>query len=164
MEKNVRVQIAEDVIAALDAGKITAHRGHWALYNVDQTVDDNEELQNVLNRTQCSVCALGAVFTEMVRRDNHFKVGELSSRRYLFIASLEERLETVFSRDQIILIENAYECGRGFYKNLKASEFFSEEVLQRQDAFISRYCESTDEVRMKVIMQNIIENNGEFIP
>jgi len=164
-----RVQIAKDVIEQLDLKKFVSSPGtYFNLKDVPDSYDyGNHELQKVLNDSgECKVCAKGAIFATkvlnynncVINTDDKFYFGTLELKESI----LSENLSDIFSKKQLDLIENAFECD---YTNICSDEddvHLSDLVRAR---FMYGYiCDDPDSTeRMRLIMQNIIDNNGTFV-
>jgi hypothetical protein len=150
-----RVMIAKDVIKALDAKLFTAgqvggyfradnHSGYQQAHSAYQKAKIDSDLRDLLIETNpsCDVCAKGAIFTCMVmRRDKVTKGdGEFGFNGY----ELSNKMDGIFSGDQLDLIECYYEGHR----------------VDNEEIFGAVY----GGPRLKVVMENIIKNNGTFIP
>ena len=66
-------------------------------------------------------------------------------------------MKKIFTRNQLALIENAFETGRGVYK-YQAGEVAAEKAFLFGSKFVD------EDKRMIAIMQNIIDNKGTFKP
>lgn len=146
-----RVAIAKDVLRTLDSGKIRPTRGVY-LKLEGKTVrrkDVGSQWCDKLKDVEvCEVCAKGAIFVAAALRFNRFKIsddrvktsGEANRFYDVDICDLNERY---FSKRQLEAIEEAFE-----------------EVLVHYGAYANM--SSVD--AMIAIMQNIIKNNGRFVP
>ena len=177
-KKQMRIAIAKDVIAQLEAKKIIATPGSWTDDPKLGSLDDFADIQlnkstldekvvkinacdyvNKLNK--CQVCALGSLFVSSVSLYN----GVSWNLRPDFDDSLmhntfenidESPLLKYFSREQLALIESTFENNEGAL--YPSSD--SEAVLSR--AFYGKY--RNDKDRLIGIMKNIINNDGTFDP
>lgn len=83
---------------------------------------------------------------------------------------MKDELHTVFSLDQLAMIESAFEqASMGpsydpdiYHYGLNAFAQEQEKRLKSSVAFCFRIIDP--EIRLRLIMENIIANNGEFIP
>lgn len=160
-----RVAIAKDVIAQLNSSdqkrKINVTCGTY--FKIDYTnrkVVAGEELQNLLAEpeTQCSVCAKGAIFAVKVLNYNDYKLTEsdVSWGLELDEEDMVENLKGIFTQLQLNLIENAFEqevlngftYDLNFPKHIRAATMYHN-VPDPKD-------------RLRLIMHNIIENQGTF--
>ena len=114
----------------------------------------------------CQCCALGSMFLSCTLFNNQAKVSETMTG--LGIAILEDRvfsngLNTIFSDDQLALIEAAFEGGGGHILRALAPRFDEDlELFSKLERFVNN-CEDPKD-RLIAIMQNIIHNGGEFKP
>ena len=162
-----RVLVAQDVIAQIKAKTLIPSSGDW-VYILDKYEPAYEASlrETVLNKeVECNCCALGGLFLSCTLFNNKVKVGDVSPTfgEYGFLDStiyaekkFSNGLNTIFSNEQLKLIEVAFECGCG--------AFYEDDVKDGEKAakFGSRY--NTEKGRMIGIMNNIIKNNGTFIP
>jgi hypothetical protein len=172
-----RVAIATDVIAALDAKHILAESMTYMniLTPNEDLMEENIadiadiEVGDFTRTRQCTVCALGALFTSAVERFDRLKCGDVRARASCFMEGISIRgsdikryLNEFFSQEQIELIEHAFEG-----KDPGGIVVSSASDRMRAMSFISIVTPSSakapePESRMRIIMQNIIDNNGTF--
>jgi hypothetical protein len=187
-----RVTIAKDVLAALDAKRLTAAVGNYgyfeptrkfrgeeytnAWYADRKEFLDGDAREAILNGDiSCQACAIGSVFTCAVARMNEVTIEEMQS------AEKEGMLDYVkefFTAEQLDLIECAFEVvsvharalhrlgDEGTARAAQAVAFGTEVTnawLNDARPGKSRF-NNRAEVRMVAIMENIIANKGEFIP
>ena len=181
-----RVQIAKDVLMSLDTGKLEPVNGSymlvelpkythmqdsdtWETYDARQTAfKDLDAREQLLTGTiSCSVCAIGAVFTCAVQRQNELTVAELQASR----RGMVEYLQGSFSAVQLDLIECAFErtrdnmrCDATPYTDARLAEKFGHSVH-------NSWLDAPHDARgglasclMRAIMENIVANEGAFVP
>lgn len=150
-----RVEIAKDVLKQVNVGRYLPSRGVYvrALVRKEVRVDDTQ-VCDLLGRKKCEVCGLGALMLSTIDKANHLRVKDLyrhgSSSIDLFNTlglprNVDTYLDKFFSVDQRKLIERGFEnwsCGDNYYHE---NEF-------------------DPVVRMTLVMENIIANNGTFVP
>lgn len=149
-----RVQIAREVIAQLDSEFLTARRGVYV--DSDVYVDDPaQQLQKLLKTSakqgdSCTVCGIGALFVCGVLRGNALTGTQISldggDNFGVHGSATLKYLRRYFSWQQLARIESAFERWGKFTKD---GNEFARQVYD-------------DETRMRLIMQNIILNNGTF--
>lgn len=146
-----RVAIAKDVLIQIKAGQFEVQRGTWAALidsELDLTTVNKESLLGrtvVLPPLRCNCCAVGAAFLSSMRLFNVGQFDEVASQDYAF-----KQLGKYFSKEQLKMIENAFELGA---------------CLSGEDGpkeFGERY--SNDTERAVAIFTNIVNNKGDFIP
>lgn len=169
------VEIAKDVIVQLRLGKLSASNFEYFGTHIRDDVDFDSDLRDILNNNaeECTVCALGGLFVANVLRNDNFPAGPFidrmnesfqgSSYRRLemIFEDFNENLLTVFSEDQLRLIEAVFE-GKfvtDFRCDLPQYTYDLESLFRY---FHSKYPDPND--RMRAIMLNIIRNKGKFIP
>ena len=111
----------------------------------------------------CNCCALGAMFMSCTLYNNNQSLERFEEEAaYDFDARVEDKsmggfsngFDKFFSRSQLKLIEAAYEGGMGAFEAPRAKE----DVYD----WINRL--PHNEKRMVAIMENIVANNGTFVP
>lgn len=155
-----RVAIAQDAIKQIKAEKYRIETGRWADIEIG-TPEDLEEVpdidQNILlngfapiqRKITCTCCAVGAAFLSSIRLANKAVITDGA------VESLEEsaaQLGNYFSKDQIELIEEAFEKGGGYCHTDTAKGV----------SFGRDYDDETE--RALAIFKNIVKNKGEFKP
>lgn len=169
-----RIEIAKDVIVNLKSQIIIPQTGTYLGYNNrPKNIELNESLQKHLPLIQCEVCAVGSLLISNVKYNNNFNIGDYSN-----ISKIADTLLEFFDKKQLILIECAYE---GFGWNEMGDEAIELDngLFADEGEDISMYDITTSEIdaanefyhnyddtniRLISIMQNIIDNNGEFKP
>lgn len=115
-----RVEIAKDVIAALDAEYIRTGPKTDTSYltlRVQGMGSEYEgqafDLKELLSRKveDCQVCARGALLLAVVARDNEFRVEMSSSRNLRWLDDDVTRLMPFFSDSELYSLETAFEEG-----------------------------------------------------
>jgi len=173
-----RVAIARDVLAQIRLKRLIPTTGVW-LAGKDESplftkadIKRNPELQSLLaTKKECTGCALGGMFMCAVEVADKLKLNELEkvkeyqrdlseeSPAYKKYVELEsgtvatddafKYLRNFFSQEQLDDIECAFEQGGGHSTYSDAADFAPEE-------------ENPSE-RMRLIMENIIVNKGNFV-
>jgi hypothetical protein len=183
-----RVLIAKDVIKQIKAKRFIAARGSWLrLYDkydnniagmFGQILEPDTQIQAMFlsgAAPTCECCALGGIMMACTLYNNNQTVEDLTSdsnigRNIRRGTAFSNGLHRFFSRQQLALIECAFEAGRGeFFVNLDST--FSRSSLLQNVAFntlnlaldYEKAYPKADK-RMIAIMQNIVKNNGTFRP
>lgn len=176
-----RVLIAKDVLKQIKQKKISPQNGIFMDISRDTLLNFNYEdsFQKALiegSIPPCECCAQGAMFISCTLFNNQTKIYDIlkyNNGDYIFGGQIEDneiisnKLNQIFSKNQLILIEIAFEKGEGYFtcnesysnipksisksKYLKAKNFFGDDDVDSEE-------------RMIAIMKNIIKNKGEFIP
>ena len=162
-KNKARVEIAKDVIAALALNRLVANRGSYL--RLSQNAKDGS-LREQLPNVDCEVCGIGACFVALVARNNDFNLN-LTSVMYddfLEIHNVSdahmEQLHEYFDDYQLGAIECAFEQTEQPITRLVGVNDC--ELFQNALEFGERHIDS--ENALIAIMQNIIDNDGEFIP
>ena len=163
-----RVQIAKDVLTQLDIQKFKATSGtYFLLVDVSDKYDNgNKEMQEVIeNSGTCSVCAKGAIFAAKVLNYNNCALDMADNydcgRILVSESNMSSNLSDIFSKKQLDLIENAFECD---YINEVWPH--KDDLSHALNLCCARYMLSDDDsgdYRMRQIMHNIIDNKGTFV-
>lgn len=175
-----RVRIAKDVIEQLDAKKLIAKHGtylqlssiaakkkydiryfSWPDFEDKKSKIAETQISEVVSANSCKVCAIGAVFASAVKRANHCTIGDMNSdadglNDDIFMRSY---LKSWFSREQLALMEIAFDrTDQSIDGDASGAD---DDVLDAAYNFASK---QTAGGRLRAIMQNIIDNDGEFVP
>lgn len=149
-----RVLIAQDVLNQLNLKKIiaTSSGTYFAFEGV--SFDGEDFLHEVLDKTQCQVCALGSLYYSRVQVANETRcdvverIGDYEEGFVLnninITHTIMPDLNQYFDWSALDKIENYFE---GWFEG---NTFYSDNL--------------DPEIRMRKIMQNIIDNNGDFKP
>jgi hypothetical protein len=147
-------------------GQIEPYRGRFFLFREDPC--DKNSIKEKLNHpeTICEACAKGGLFLSYIGIVNNYdtKAGYINGRQENNSPEMQT-LGQIFSKKQLSLIETAFE-GDTYFQNVKLSD----KEINRCYLFRGGSCDETDdslENDLKIltkICNNIIKNNGEFIP
>lgn len=169
-----RVLIAKDVIAQIRAKRLRAKSRAWiipenldtpAALPFDAFYDKDASVQKLFlskEMAPCNCCALGGLFMSCTLYNNKTTVQELDQAaddlgRMIEADGPSNGLTKFFSRDQLQLIEYAFEGGDGYFNDWGLSGGAVENAY-------ANYNHIDDEKRLIAIMENIIENKGTFKP
>ncbi len=181
-QQKLQVAVAKDVLKWIKPSKVRS--GYGYVVNNKQgscSILAGKDSKKVAKKLQkeCTVCAKGAMFIALVGMKNFFdfnlvnykiSVGEFYTDYYRSI-SLEHdkfigRLSDVFSRNQLDLIENAFEfTPEDTYEggdNDEEKYGTSEQPKLNAYKLGAKY--KKDITRLKAIMNNMIKNKGTFKP
>ena len=159
-----RVKIAEDVLVALMAKRFVARSTYFSITQNIRTLKEEAarkytsayyeppallvsgecQLSAVTLQVTCEVCGIGSLFVAAVERANNVSYDDMSSRTQRDY--LVKYLDTWFTEDQLDLIEDYFE--NNFDNYMKNAPWFNTPKVKR----------------MQMIMDNIISNNGMFLP
>jgi hypothetical protein len=178
-----RIIIAKDVIKQLELKKLIAKTGVYFvpgnfkrvsahLFDIDTELEGfkNKELQEVIKKNTCTVCALGSMFACHIRINDNYKLSENNisklsgNNRHTPQDEMHELLK-YFGHRQLALIEIAFEISSSIGRS--SGEFDEDDegdemLISRALNFGVKY--KTAHTRLKGIMKNIIKNKGEFKP
>jgi hypothetical protein len=164
-----RVMIAKDVLAQIKLKRYFAESGEWVrpLWSGDQKsidikLDPNSSIKDAFKSkaiNSCRVCALGGLFMSCTNLNNNTTVQDLKNETYIgdLVADgdkISNGLNRIFTQGQLMLIESYFEGGEGYFRYDLGSD-------EKAETFLESY---NDDERLKIIMQNIIDNNGTFKP
>lgn len=154
-----RVKIAKDVIARVKTKQIIP-ASEFLSDEEACSIDlyEDESYKELANTTVCRACAKGALFLAYVGRVNNLN-GDPHNSASIEPDSVEmQKLTEIFSQDQLDLMEMAFE-GTNYSWMRRDSH---DEEAERAYAFNRR--RTKKESRMIAVCENIIKNNGTFIP
>lgn len=168
-KKAKRVAIAKDVIKQIEAKRLVPESGMGYLqprdynldldeFNVSTTVD--LQIGAVLAGQTCDVCALGALFMSTIDIRDKATCESLTIEHPADIdqEDIHTYLEDIFSKEQLYLIEDAFES----YGNSYEEDYEVVDITDRACNFGLKY--SKADKRLVAIMKNIILNEGTFKP
>ncbi len=169
-----RVMIARDVIAQLNANRFIASPGEWARFDGLEKSKENTELCDLLAKNRkCEVCGVGALFVSAVEHANRISVADVKSdldsydldyNEGIEQSTAFEYLEQYFDKEQLDLIEQAFEQGKGVTYTNSDDGLAARRFCDHEDDQIGEYLDDRPHLRMRLIMENIIANNGTFVP
>lgn len=182
-----RMTLARDVIKWLIGGKLkpagderTGGSMYLNVYDAQQLRISDEVLRTSgVNGFNCTACAVGGLIAAASYRNvcqlyneagDYLPVGPGNDPTAV---TLGKELEKAgFSVPQVLLIEQAYELGAGIPDPSKEYDSgfgtfpdgprCTEQEVKAARAFGAKHKDRQD--RMMAIMQNIIDNNGTFVP
>ena len=172
-----RVAIAKDVIRQLNARKLTARSKTWLTGGAGiiriKEEDYQKPVKEILStQASCNVCALGSLLVCAAGLANAVTVNDVrdkDSDTYFTVDmfSMTPYLKRFFSMEQLRLIELCFEHGDGGCSPDTAEEWEAAEVFagdEEDDNGDSIGDGTDDEVRLRLIMECIMRNNGTFVP
>jgi len=164
-----RVLVAQDVLAQIKAKRYVAEPGEWAYPFYSEAMRalpaSNESAQKLFANQSiktCHVCALGGLFMSCTNLNNNTTFTELEDALCLGHSldggeKLSNGLNRIFTKKQLILIESYFENEEGFFRSEIATK-----MTDHINLFNNKY--PNPQTRLKEIMNNIVENNGTFVP
>ena len=160
---DARVEIAKDVIETLDAQRMVATPLEYFKLgtHTEGALESFEATALSVRRkgkTKCRVCALGAtVVCAVGLYDEAPELEEDWGYKHVSNSTMRDVLSRWFSRQQLDLIECAFEMCSGF--DLGKSSNASRETAETFGEGFSH-----PRARLVAIMQNIVDNKGLFRP
>ena len=161
-----RVMIAQDVLAQLKTKRYVAESGCWVLpnyYSDWKQLSDKDSVQELFAAKKiesCNVCALGGLFMSCTNFNNNtlledlYDVSDDLGNLIDEEEQLSNKLNKIFSVKQLKLIEVYFEGNDGY--------FYENREYDTVKAFYIKY--PSDKKRLQLIMENIVENEGTFVP
>ncbi len=168
-KKERRIAIAKDAIAQIKAGKYESSPGvlcyfpeeMYELSDRDPKLSGQKVLKTKLKATgPCYVCARGALFVSLVRKENKVDLRDL-----VYAKNIDEKLTNLFGRNQWTLMEAYFEGYRLSYQlqNTNALKFGLRKYPDLDtEKFYRKYQNAED--RLIAILKNLIKNGGTFNP
>lgn len=163
-KQQLRVDIATDVIKHIEANIYQANHTYLFIA-AKEDIRSKPSLEALASADVCEVCALGALFLNYMERNDRLSelwMEQYDDNEFLFdILNYKEGLldilKDLFDYEQLQLIECAFEQVRSYADDVKDRCLVDAAYL-----FGERY---EDDTQILIsIMQNIIDNNGLFVP
>lgn len=166
-----RVAIAKDVLKQIRVGKYIANKGKYISRvdapDIEDVYYQSDIKKNFSKIKNCNVCAMGACLMSATKFANKLKfqdigsgVGDLNNPK------VKDLFKSIFSPEQLLLIERAFEDKTGGSTVgcdvFGLEEWDFEKQIQKCSEFYGEY--NNDETRLIGIMNNIIKNKGTFKP
>jgi hypothetical protein len=170
-KREQRVEIAADVLEWISTKRLVPHVGMYIIVYDGGNVLPTCEVDDI-NGFNCQACALGGVFALASFRTG-LSIGEAAKGDGAINEEMHDRLEAYFDRSQLALIECAFEQSTGFDygvvtpEQTRKARDFGVGVAHALDYFRftgPEWDRERDARVMRAIMQNIIDNDGTFIP
>lgn len=162
------VKVARDVLAQLRLKRYKAKERVYVDVNLDIDLGDltfeesdkltDESFQAYFKKHKkvtCDVCALGSCFVSLVNIKNKCDVGEMINDDTAMDLTFE-RLIPVFGRENMSLMESAFECEKMDHTDCSLSN----EMLVAAGDWGNKYKDANE--RLRAIMLNVIRNKGDF--
>lgn len=189
----MRVEVAKDVIAALNSKRITPDSTYMRVFP-EQSPGYYEQFPERTLRKEawkeltkqyrtpkrCQACGIGALFIAAVDRFDKLQVKDLYDKNDFSGYSVSPELDVTdmvpylskwFSARQLVLIEVAFEgnevrsiCAEPSEVAIERAKRFHEHTKELHVNTHHRGRPSRPETTMRAIMENIIKNKGEFRP
>lgn len=187
LPQNVKaILVAKDVIAQLKINKYDAIPSRYVrFYYENGDVTDYSECdikENFHKISHCEVCALGATLISATRLGNKLLFVDTYGLVHDENTKVSDLLKSIFSPKQLLLIETAFE-GVGYDTSQIKSRYEKSDIIEQYGMrYASSYLDQNldfDEAiacntfyynyplpsdRLFAIMENIITNNGVFVP
>lgn len=169
-----RVMIAKHGLALLDARVIKPTKQTYVgeasseMYSVEKDTPIEDMFYDVVENTgACDACALGTLLISTADLFDNITVGDFNDEDGLLHPELA--LKDYFTTAELMVIEAAFErstkggtlFGSYKYDHMLTNEHPSESEIKRA----IRYGKTIDgpKKRLRAILQNIIDNNGQFV-
>lgn len=157
--KRKAVAIAKDVLKRLQLRKLHSTQGCYLGEipgkELDVALDDDAKKHIDEFEKKCVVCALGAAFLSYIRLYDGLTCDVV---QYGARSSMVGSLKEAFTELELDQIESCYEKWRGhFYSHYPNSD----EADPTED-WIEKNYNRTNNQRLKLLMQNVVENNGDL--
>ncbi len=159
-----RIAIAQDVLDQIKAKRYIATSGRWISFEEEKGTylsqfSPTDSIQGLFEKkelTTCQCCGLGALFMSCINLNNNTTVENYNYESDDLATAISEEtlsngLNEIFSYEQLRLIESYFEGADGAFLDDKRNA-------------INFYYENCEEERLKLVMENIIENEGTFVP
>lgn len=162
-----RAAIAMDVIKQVRSGKLVVKNMVYVRGPIVHNDDDSTLLDG------CEVCALGSIFACGLQKSMGLSLRgaaasdlehecEVGFNVTLDDEVVREQLRPYFSLKQLYMIETAFEYTYDYFNFHRASDGLDDQEIEVARAFGRKYM--SPKKRLIAIMQNIVDNNGTFVP
>lgn len=158
--KEKRLEVVKDVLKQLKYLKVsTAGTYLWAPSDCNINQEDNLK-DKMSELKKCEVCAKGALFIGHVDKFNKLSLKDLGTdiEDLNYEETLVQPLLSYFSQEQLDMIECAFELDC-YVNDLEKRK---ENVVDKCIRFGERF--SNPKLRLRRILENILENDGLFQP
>lgn len=153
-----RVAVAKDVLEQLDLKKFVAEEGTY--FYLESKAKEGESLQKVIDKGEsCSVCAMGAVFASKVRLGNDCNITD----DILWDSCIKTGDEEVLKHTEDIFSERTMRLMEWCFEGVDIVDFFWDDYKLEERVDVFRISYKTSDSLIRAIMQNIIDNKGEFV-
>lgn len=133
--------------------------------NEDKQAQDLIKVKFKGKGAKCRCCARGALLLSTINKENTFKICELKEAdngAFDEESPVDSRLLQLFSKRQILMMENAFETEVLFNDRGINEALLSTKDTNKSLKFGKKHKNSSD--RLKAILKNCIKNKGIFIP
>jgi hypothetical protein len=172
-----RVLLAQDVLDQLESKKLLAGIGAWIRYYDSPNPTDSEDLRTAyFQGGSCAACAIGSLLISCTLFNNNQTLKDVKfggvlhdfGSKYKIGEFPANGLTDLFTAEELIEIECAFEPKPALLQLLKfdAEDAFKEHMIP-EEYKTAREMYSRNygaENRLRLIMENIIENKGMFRP
>lgn len=163
-----RVMIAKDVLKRLRSRNLVAESGDIISLNTIEFENGLDSFKDIINLQKgCQVCAKGALLCAYVGRVNKFSVSDTQKWNTASKGEncVHKKLKKLFSMKQLDFIEAAFERS-SFLGKISRKEIEQAFLFYDKYVTINKYGleEVNNNLLLKAICNNIIKNNGTFIP
>lgn len=155
--KQQKLKIIKDVVAHLETERIKAATGRYIKLAQRRKLNVTENLHEVLEKSNCNVCAIGGMFASAVLLNNALQVKDLGddavdelNNTGVDLPILTDYLSKWFDKGELREIETSFEKGNFGYGNSQSVDFGK------------RYRDAKS--RLIAICKNMLENKGIFVP
>lgn len=166
-----RVLIAKDVLTQLKTGKLKARKSYFVRFARDYGNGERDFRSAYLKGElpRCEACGVGSLMISCTLFNNSHRICDDALGGFLGSHIKENNRQSIrngfldiFEREQLSLIEQAFELGRGEL----SSDFADEEDwnVKRPEAVAFGKKYRSAHARLVAIMRNIIKNKGTFKP
>lgn len=162
-KKRKIVLLAKDVIERIKLKQLKATAGVTCRLEDKRGVKAEDSIKEILPKIKnCECCAKGALFLGYIGRVNEMTVGEIEDETSHNSSEMKKLLK-IFDENQLSLIETAFEGHQVVNIDSKKEWIeIKEDVLDKAVQYFYDYPSSTK--RLVAICENLIKNQGTFIP
>ena len=185
-----KVAIARDVLEQIRIGRYISKSGSYISNLIMKNGDDRYKIfhkdikSNFGQIKKCEVCAMGACLMSITKFENKLTFDDIGgSMKELKNSKTQELFQSIFSPEQLLLMERAFEGDTGgttvgvhifglfeedFQKKIRKCQRFYDKFSNQKKYTTSEERQKQNglnqENRLIAIMRNLIKNKGTFIP
>jgi hypothetical protein len=165
----LRMAVAQDIIDQVYMQKFVPNSGSYLRFLDTENAEYKESVKDNFEKIrECHVCAIGACLLSAIKFKNSFTFADLEQVKeteFFLHSDKVHKLLSIFSPQQLLLIETAFERSEhGSKIARKIDEYVGTKISNIHEAERFGRRHEWDSNRMIAIMENIIENKGEFKP
>lgn len=169
-----RIAVARDIIASVQSGFYELKEGVY--FNEPEEFNryamGEEQVTNIIEYLDgCRVCIIGAALVSIIKIQNSVTFWELKFQTKVSYANADDArkvydlVHSVFGSEIMVFLENIFEgTVTGSRIGAELYDYYGDKVVQKE--IVWEWIDAYPDTRTRAIkmMENIINNDGKFIP